>query len=52
MGAWLANDENNQAPAKMMMDQTNAENVAEQAQRSVTYYERSSYAASVTLYEE
>jgi len=52
MGKWLANDERNQTWSKLVLAQTNAENIAELAQRSTTYYEHSAYYASADLYRE
>lgn len=51
MGKWLANDQRNQTVSKLELGKTNAENVGELAQRAITYYERSSYYAAVSLYE-
>lgn len=52
MAKWLAHEQRNNTDAKLALAQTNAENIAELAQRAITYYERSSYYASVKLYQQ
>lgn len=52
MAKWLAQDQRNTTAAKLELAQTNAENIAELAQRAVNYYERSAYYASVKLYQQ